>query len=195
MNSIMKSKEHTKQVRDKVVEKFKAGLGYKKISQALNISRSTVQSIIKKWKEYGTTANLPRHGRPPKLTCRTRRALIRDAAKTPMVTLEELQRSTAQVGESVHRTTISRALHKSGLYGRVARRKPLLKESHKKSRLQFARSHVGDTANVWKKVLWSDETKMELFGLNANETSYGFLSTMAFFLRLFHKGQICAVHN
>ena len=34
-----------------------------------------------------------------------------------MVTLEELQRSTAQVGESVHRTTISRTLHKSGFYG------------------------------------------------------------------------------
>ena len=84
-----------------------------------------------------------------------------------MVTLEELQKSTAQVGESVHRTTISRALHKSGLYGRVARRKPLLKERHKKSRLQFATSHVGDTANMWKKVLWSDETKIELFGLNA----------------------------
>ncbi|KAL4008448.1 hypothetical protein ACER0C_002300 [Sarotherodon galilaeus] len=33
--------------------------------------------------------------------------------KRPMVTLDELQRSTAQVGESVHRTTISRALHKS----------------------------------------------------------------------------------
>ncbi|KAL0150495.1 hypothetical protein M9458_054312 [Cirrhinus mrigala] len=84
-----------------------------------------------------------------------------------MVTLDELQRSTAQVGESVHRTTISRALHKVGLYGRVARRKPLLKENHKKSRLQFATSHVGDTANMWKKVLWSDETKMELFGQNA----------------------------
>ena len=51
-----------------------------------------------------------------------RRALIREAAKRPLITLEELQRSTAQVGESVHRTTISHALHKSGLYGRVARR-------------------------------------------------------------------------
>ncbi|KAL0162929.1 hypothetical protein M9458_042325, partial [Cirrhinus mrigala] len=163
----MKSKEHTRQVREKVIEKFKAGLGYKKISQALNIPRSTVQAIIQKWKEYGTTVNLPRQGRPPKLTGRTRRALIRNAAKRPMVTLDELQRSTAQVGESVHRTTISRALHKVGLYGRVARRKTLLKENHKKSRLQFATSHVGDTANMWKKVLWSDETKMELFGQNA----------------------------
>uniref|UniRef100_A0A803JDL4 Transposase Tc1-like domain-containing protein n=1 Tax=Xenopus tropicalis TaxID=8364 RepID=A0A803JDL4_XENTR len=125
-NNTTKSKEHTRQVRDKVIEKFKAGLGYKKISKALNIPRSTVQAIIQKWKEYGTTVNLPRQGR-------TRRALIRNAAKRPMVTLDELQRSTAQVGESVHRITISRALHKVGLYGRVARRKPLLTENHKKS--------------------------------------------------------------
>ena len=123
----------------------------KKISQALN--------IVQKWKKYGTTANLPRHGRPPKLTGRARRAFIREAAKRPMVTLEELQRSTAQGGESVHRTTISRALHKSDLYRRVARRKPLVKKSHKKSCLQFVRSHVGDTENMWKKVLWSERPK------------------------------------
>ena len=45
------------------------------------------------------------------------------------------------------------------------RRKTLLKEIHKKSRLQFAKSHVGDTANMWKKVLWLDKTKILLFGL------------------------------
>lgn len=51
---------------------------------------------------------------------------MREAAKRPVVTLEELQRSAAQVRESVHRTTISRALHKSGFHVRVVRRKPLL---------------------------------------------------------------------
>lgn len=102
----MKNKEHTRQVRDTVVEKFKAGSGYRKISQALNIPRSTVQAIILKWKEYQTTANLPRPGRPSKLSAHTRRRLIRDAAKRPMITLDELQRSTAEVGDSVHRTTM-----------------------------------------------------------------------------------------
>lgn len=63
----MKFKEHTRQFRDKVVQKFKAGLGYTKISQALNISRNTVQSIIQKKKENGTTLNRPRYVRPPKL--------------------------------------------------------------------------------------------------------------------------------
>ncbi|CDQ94039.1 unnamed protein product [Oncorhynchus mykiss] len=64
----MKNKEHTRQVRDTVVKKFKAGIGYKNISQALNIPRSTVQAIILKWKEYQTTANLLRPGRPSKLS-------------------------------------------------------------------------------------------------------------------------------
>uniref|UniRef100_A0AAZ3S8Q6 Tc1-like transposase DDE domain-containing protein n=1 Tax=Oncorhynchus tshawytscha TaxID=74940 RepID=A0AAZ3S8Q6_ONCTS len=65
------------------------------------------------------------------------------------------------------RTTISRILHKSGLYGRVAIRKPFLKDIHKKCCLKFATSHLGDTPKMWKKVLWSDETKIELFGNNA----------------------------
>ena len=86
----MKTKEHTRQVPDTVVEKFKASCGYKKISQALNISSSTVEAIILKWKEYQTTANLPRPGRPSKLSSGTRRRLIRDAAKRPMITLDEL---------------------------------------------------------------------------------------------------------
>jgi hypothetical protein len=28
----------------------------------------------------------------------------------------------------------------------------------------FAKRHVGDSLNIWKKILWSGETKIELFG-------------------------------
>jgi hypothetical protein len=37
----MKTKELSKQVRDKVVEKYRSGLGYKKTSETLNIPRAT----------------------------------------------------------------------------------------------------------------------------------------------------------
>ena len=94
-----------------------------------------------------------------RLTDRARRTLIREATKRPMVTQEELERSTTQVGESVNRTTISRALHKSGLYWRVSRRKPLLKESHDKSCLKFATSHVGDSKHVEEGTLVSPGAK------------------------------------
>ena len=87
--------------------------------------RSTIKSIIKKFKEYGTITNLPREGRPLKLTDQQRRALIREATKRPKITLKELQSSTAEIGVSVHRTTLSQTLHRAGLYGRVARKKAI----------------------------------------------------------------------
>ncbi|ROJ62438.1 hypothetical protein DPX16_21424 [Anabarilius grahami] len=94
---------------------------------------STVASIIRKWKKFGTTRTLPRTGRPAKPSDWARRALVKDETKNPMVTLTELQRFSVERGEPSRRTTISAALHQSGLYGRVARRKPLLSEPHKES--------------------------------------------------------------
>ena len=118
----MKTKELSKQVRDKVVERYRSRMDYKKISETLTVPRSTIKSIIKKWKEYGTTTNLLREGRPPKLTDQARRALIREATKRPKITLKELQSSTPEIGVSAHRTTLSRKLHRAGLYRRVARK-------------------------------------------------------------------------
>ncbi|KAI3370124.1 hypothetical protein L3Q82_024916 [Scortum barcoo] len=73
----------------------------------------------------GTTRTLPRAGRPSKLSNRGKRALVREVTKNPMVTLSELQRTSVERGEPSRRTTISAAIHQSGLYGRVARWKPL----------------------------------------------------------------------
>src|SRR4029434_8392040 len=84
----MKTKEHSEQLREKVFEKYKSGQGYKKMSKALNIPWNSVKSIIKKWKEYGTCVNLPRAGRPHKLSDRARRRLVIEATKTPMTTLK-----------------------------------------------------------------------------------------------------------
>jgi hypothetical protein len=125
-----------------------------------------VFSIICKWKKFGTTRTLPRAGRLAKLSDRGRRALVREVTKNPMVTLTELQRFSVERGEPSRRTTISAALHQSGLYGRVARWKPLLSKRHMTARLEFAKRHLKDSQTMRNKILWSDETKIELFGLN-----------------------------
>ena len=62
---------------------------------------------------------------------------------------------------------ISVALYQSGLYGIVARRKPLLSKRHMRARLEFAKRHLKDSQTMRNKTLRSDETKIELFGLNA----------------------------
>ena len=68
--------------------------------------------------------------------------MVREVTKNPMVTLTELQSSSVEMGEPSRRTTISAALHQSGLYGRVARRKPLLSKRHMTARLEFAKRQL-----------------------------------------------------
>jgi hypothetical protein len=83
-----------------------------------------------------------------------------------MVTLTELQSSSVKMGEPSRRTTISAALQQSGLYGREARRKQLLNKRHMTALLELANRHLKDSQTMRNKMLWYDETKIELLGLN-----------------------------
>ena len=38
---------------------------------------------------------------------------------------------------------------------------------HMTAHLEFAKRHVDDSESMRQKILWSDETKIELFALNA----------------------------
>ncbi|XDV37333.1 hypothetical protein PO909_006945 [Leuciscus waleckii] len=57
---IMRSKELPEELRDRIVARHRSGHGYKKMSAALKVPKSTVASIILKWKTFGTTRTLPR---------------------------------------------------------------------------------------------------------------------------------------
>uniref|UniRef100_A0A9J7XIJ6 Transposase Tc1-like domain-containing protein n=1 Tax=Cyprinus carpio carpio TaxID=630221 RepID=A0A9J7XIJ6_CYPCA len=138
----MGGKALSKDLRDKVVDMHKSGDGYKKISKALSMPRSTVKSIIKKWKVFGTTRTLPGSGRHSKLDERARRKLLREATKRPTATLKQLQEFMSKSGHCVHVTTISQILHKCGSYGRAARKQTLLEKDLMQSQLSFAKTHL-----------------------------------------------------
>ena len=39
-----------------------------------------------------------------------------------------------------------------------------MKANHKKVRQEFAKMHIDKPQSFWENVLWTDETKLELFG-------------------------------
>ena len=143
----------------------KDGQGYKKISASLKVSPNTVAKVIQRFSKKRTTMSCARQGRPAKMTARTVRQVqnlvLQDRRQSAAKIAEEI--STAS-GQSVSAQTIRRTLHRIGLHGRRPRRKPLLKQSHKKARKQFAEAHQSKPLDYWQHVLWSDETKINLFG-------------------------------
>uniref|UniRef100_A0A674F213 PPFIA binding protein 1b n=1 Tax=Salmo trutta TaxID=8032 RepID=A0A674F213_SALTR len=58
-------------------------------------------------------------------------------------------------------------LHQLSRYGGVARWKPLLSKRHMTARLEFAKRHLKDSQTMRNKIVWFDETQIELFCLNA----------------------------
>ena len=62
-----KTKELSKDTRNKIVDLHQAGKTESAIGKQLGLKKSTVGAIIRKWKTYKTTDNLPRSGAPRKI--------------------------------------------------------------------------------------------------------------------------------
>ena len=93
----MRSKELSVELRDRIVSRYKSVEGFQKMSSVLKVPKNTVDSIILKWKKFGTTKTLSRASRSAKLSNQGRRALVREVTKNPMVTLTELQSSSVEI--------------------------------------------------------------------------------------------------
>ena len=74
-------------VRMLVARKMNDGWSQKMIANFFNISCHAVQHIIKKFREHGTTENIPKINRN---SDRSMRLLIRDAKSNPRKTAPEL---------------------------------------------------------------------------------------------------------
>ena len=64
---------------------------------------------------------------------------------------------------SLHVDTIQKRAHEVGLFGRVARKKPSVDKIIRGKRLKFAKKMFEKPVDFWKNVVWSDESKFNLF--------------------------------
>jgi hypothetical protein len=81
----------------------------------------------------------------------------------PKTTSTELQNLLKTSGVNFCGKTVGNFLNSHNYHGRRPRHKPLLKKVHKQKRLEFAREHINKPLAFFNNILWSDETKVELF--------------------------------
>ena len=104
-----KTKELSKDTRNKIVDLHQAGKTESAIGKQLGLKKSTVGAIIRKWKTYKTTDNLPPSGAPRKISPRGVKMITRTVSKNPRTTRGDLVNDLQRAGTKVTKPTISNA--------------------------------------------------------------------------------------
>ncbi len=125
-----KTKELSKDVRDKIVDLHKTGMGYKTITKQLVEKVITVVAIIRKWKKHKITVNLPRNGAPCQISPRGVSVIMRTMRNQPWTVREDLVNDLEAAGTIVTSKSFSNTLCREGLKSCSPRNVPLLKKAH-----------------------------------------------------------------
>lgn len=128
------------------------------------VNKSTVGRIAKEIER--DKENLS-NGRPSKLSPADKRCLSITSGE-----LDNAKQATEYINSiipnSVSAETVRRALRNSGYKAVVKAEKPLLKQAHCKCWMDFALCYGNWTVEDWKRVIWSDETKINRIGMEKN---------------------------
>ena len=160
-----KIKRNQPRAQKKIVDLHKSGSSLGAISKRLKVPRS-VQTTVRNYKHHGTMQPSYRSGRRRVLSPRDECTMVRKVQINPRTTAKDLVKMLEETGTDVSTSTVKQVLYRHNLKGRSARKKSLLQNRHKKARLRFATAHGDKDWTFWRNVLWSDETKIELFGHN-----------------------------
>lgn len=143
------------------------GLSSRKIAAQLGVSRSTIDRIRTK-----SRADIPKShgGRPAKLKATDKRRLLRTITSGKADNAVQLTRELRDVSNiEVSAQTVRRALKEAGLKAATKKKKPRLLPRHIRQRLDFATKYQHWTVEDWKRVIWSDETKINRLGSDGRE--------------------------
>lgn len=162
-----KASEISIEKRVKITVLHEEGYPIRKICERTGVSYGGVHAIISKFKSTGMIKNMQRLGRPKITTKAEDRKIVvtckRDRFKAAPEIAAEINKHRSK---KLSTTTVKRRLITVGLNGRVAAKKPLLRKRNSKARMKFAKDHLHWTRDDWAKVLWTDESKFQIFNTN-----------------------------
>ena len=139
------------------------GYSYRDIAHKLGggVSFSGVRKLCARFQMTGSVENQPGKGRKRTTTPRTDRRIIRLSLNDRKATSNEIKR---MLDLKVSNRTVRRRLVCAGLRARIPRIKPFLNFKQRQKRVAWAKEHVNWTIEDWSKVIWSDETRISIFG-------------------------------
>ena len=148
------------EIRARIIGLSEGGNTGVQIAAITGVSVRTVQRLVKTFKEDGTYKRKPCGGsHAKKLSERDVNNIVRYAKTHRRSSVSEI---TNMCRTQVNRRTIQRVLHKSGIFSRIAVKKPFLTSHHMSQRLAFAQKYHGWSPKEWERIVWTDESTFEI---------------------------------
>jgi hypothetical protein len=135
--------------------------GLKPLEIAIRFGRdkSTITCVLQNY-SWETFTGLHSHPGPPRHTSeRDDRMLVRAALANRTTVLADITNSMAL---TISPRTVQRRLKENGIQKHIAVVKPFLTPKHVERRLQWALEYQHWTVEDWMKVIWSDESSVEI---------------------------------
>ncbi|QRW16629.1 Transposable element Tcb2 transposase [Rhizoctonia solani] len=128
----------------------------------IRIHPSTISRICKRYcKTRSFYSSNSKAGRPRVLKHADARFAMLQMARTRGSSVAKIQR---EYFPEVSANTVRRCLRKLGIYAYARRRVPFLNSHHQRGRLAWATDHAAWLERDWRRVIFSDESKFNLFG-------------------------------
>jgi len=144
-----------------IIQSLENGMSIREVANKCSVSKSTVQRIRS---TLNIPSNISSSGRKSKLSPQNKRYCIRSITSGQAKSTNELSKTLlSEFSINVNRSTVSRILHSCGLKSAEMSKKPKLSPKNVRDRLDFANAHKDWTIDDWKRVIWSDETKINRF--------------------------------
>lgn len=162
-----KRKQITLEQRIAICTLREEGYSERQIAERLGISCKGVHYTLARKQETGKNEDRKRSGRPKSTTNQEDNFIRVLSKRNRRLTAPQITAALNDTRETpISTTTVKRRLLSAGLRGCVAAKKPKLTNRHKKNRLEWAKAHKNWTIEQWENVLWSDESKFQIFGSN-----------------------------
>lgn len=147
--------------RNDIISGLESGQSIREVAQNVGVSSATVGRIAK---TYCSGRKLKKGGRPSILSDADKRYCVR---QTTVGKLDNAVKVKKQLEKDhkikVSSDTIRRTLRGSGLGALEKPKKPLLSAKNVRRRLEWCKAHADWTVDDWRRVVWSDETKINRF--------------------------------
>ena len=157
-------KQKSVDVKEATVSLYYSGIRQVEISRRLNIPRTTITGVIKRFRRRGTVENIQRLGAPSKLSRRDTREILRSVKINRKRGLSDITAIFNKHKDStVSKRTIQRKLYSEGYHRRVVRKRIRIREVNRKNRINWCMGNRHKTLdNYWKRVIFSDERKVDV---------------------------------